>query len=863
MDDITSFGYWIRRRRKALDLTQEALAHQVGCSLGAIRKLEADERRPSPEMAQRLAQVLELSVEERGSFLKVARAELAPDQLAAPSESVVVSPRASRIGHGTVPVAATPLIGRTAEMAAVHAALEQPNVRLLTLTGMGGVGKTRLALAVATAMQHDVADGAAFVDLAPIRDPALVLATIAVALGVTERREEPLLATLQAHLSDKHLLLVLDNFEQVVAAAPLLAEVLAAAPRLRILVTSREVLHLSGEHVFPVPPLTLPDRQAHPSLERLTEYDAVRLFIARAQAAQASFALTAANAAAVSEMCHRLDGLPLAIELAAARVRLLPPQTLLARLTNRLGLLTGGARDLPARHLTLRSTLDWSYDLLPPGEQALFARLGVFVGGAGLEAAEAVCSAGEDPQIDVLDGLASLVDKSLAQQAAGPVGEPRLTMLETLRDYALERLEEYGEAELLRRTHAHYYRTLGETAEPGLRSVDQAAWIERLEAEHENLRTALQWFAASDEVELGLQLAGALWRFWAMRGYVSEGHQHVTALLAQMPMAQPSLGRAKALFCLGVLSLNWDTDEGAPHFEQSAALFGSVGDRWGRACALGFLTIVAWFSPEASSRGEECVALFRALGDRWGLAFSRVCEGFVAASRGDYAAAYALGTDGAHRLRDLGDPWTASFAMRTLGAPLRREGDLTRVAALWEEAVVLSRDAGDMPGMARSLGYLGMVTRWQGDHRRAAVFYDESIALFQELKLSSELTTALHGRGMVAYHLGDTTRAQVLLAESLRQFWEAGFHKSVGWCFEGLAGVAAQQGRGERAARLLAADDVINEHLLYQPDARDEWAGVAAVAQAQLDDATWERAWAEGRAMTLEQAIAYALSDET
>ncbi|MFQ5794857.1 MAG: AAA family ATPase [Candidatus Bipolaricaulia bacterium] len=392
-------------------------------------------------------------------------------------------------------------------------------MRLLTLTGAGGTGKTRLGLQAAADLIDDFEDGVYFVDLAPISDPGLVVSAIAQKMGVREAEVggRPLLDSLKEHLRDKQILLLLDNFEQVVAAAPQVAELLAACAWLKLLVTSREPCHVRGEHVFPVPPLALPepDRKRPLAIEYLMQYEAVRLFIDRAQAVKPDFAVTHENAPAVAEICIRLDGLPLAIELAAARITLLPPQVMLARLGSRLKLLTGGARDLPARQQTLRATIDWSYDLLDASEQTLFERLSVFVGGCTLEVAEAVCNGTGDLEldVDVLDGLASLVDKNLLRQEEQVEGAPRFLMLETIREYGLERLEASGEAEATQRTRADYYLALAEQAEPKLwGGPEQGEWLDRLEVEHDNLRAALAWCEQSGECEVGLRLGVALRR---------------------------------------------------------------------------------------------------------------------------------------------------------------------------------------------------------------------------------------------------------------------------------------------------------------------------------------------------------------
>jgi predicted ATPase/class 3 adenylate cyclase len=754
-----------------------------------------------------------------------------------------------------LPIQPTPFLGRDQETAVVRDYLLREEVRLLTLTGPAGSGKTRLGLQVAVDLIDAFRDGAFFVALAPITDPGLVATSIAQALTVRETTGRPLLENLREYLQDKHMLLLLDNFEHVPVAAGLVAELLASCPRLKVLVTSRAALHLRGEHEFPVPPLALPNLRPLPPVEALSQYAAVELFIQRALAVKPDFRLTNENAPAVAEICHRLDGLPLAIELATARIKLFPPQALLGRLGNRLKLLTGGARDLPTRQQTLRNSIAWSYDLLDPEEQKLFRRLSVFVGGCKLEAAEAVCNAEGDLEIAVLDGVASLVDKSLLGQTEGIGGEPRFLMLETIREFGWGQLQASEEADEVGRQHAGFFLALVEEEEPKFAQGDQRMWLDRLEQEHANLRAALAWSMETGEVKPGLRLAGALWQFWDLRGHWGEGRNWLAGLLLLAGSEERTAARAKALYTDGLLAWRQSyTGEARTRWEESLAIYQELGNRGGIARLLEQLGMVARGAGDlkmARTLWEQSLAICRELGQKPGAAASITQLGTLARLQGDLRGAGSCFEEGLRIYQELGDQWGTAFSLNLLGWVARQRGDPGMARSLWEQSLAIWRKVGAKRDTATALADLGKLAASQGDWEAARARHEERLAILRELGNQRSIAWSLEALGTVAFSQSDNERAERLFSESLMLFRQVEDKQGIAACLEGLARLANAHNQRERAARLFGATEALRESIGGSVPPAEQCKGAEAFAAA----------WAEGRAMTLGAAIEYALME--
>jgi len=727
-----SFGDLLRQVRTAASLSQEELAQRSGLSVRGISDLERGARStPRLETVRMLADALGVGQEAHAALLAAARPALLRSGLATASP---VSPASLR-----TPL--TRLIGREAELVALRTALADDEVRLLTLTGPGGVGKTRLAIEVAGGLYGTFRDGIVFVDLSPLTDPDLVVPTIAAAVGIRESAERRLIETLAAVQASKRFLLVLDNCERVLTVAPDITTLLATCPALTVFATSREPFHVRGERQFPVLPLPLPASDRLSMLDELAQNPAITLFIERATAVQSDFALTE-DIAAVADICQRLDGLPLAIELAAAQVKVLPPAALLTRLEQRLPLLTGGARDRPTRQRTMRDAIAWSYDLLAPEEQALFRRLAVFAGGFTLAAAEGV--AAPDGTLDIVTSIAALADSSLLGQEEILAGEPRYRMLETVREYGLEQLsiaEESadarhrfaanGEEEAVRRRYLGFYLELAEEAESHLISDVDTEWIDRIESEYDNIRAALTWALHPTRVPTvrtdGLRLAGALWLFWYYHSHLSRGRHWLEHAL-MVADAGPAAARAKALVGLGTLA----------HYQ---------GD-----------------DDTAAPRLEEAISLWRALGDPVGLAYALTMRGNVAEDSGNYSEAEPLFAEAHDLFAQVDDQVNVAVTLYHLGVAKYGSGDFPTAALLCEEALAVGRRSGDPWITATAQAYLGLIYAESGAQRKAAVSLSEALMRFQEIGTTERIVEVIRRTAVLAESAGAPGTALRLLA---------------------------------------------------------------------------------------------------
>ncbi len=817
MDETQSFGKWLRYRRRELDLTQGELARQVGCARITLRKIEADQTRPSKQLAGLLMEQLRVPTDERESFMHFARG-------GEPAKSITTTAPPKNLPH---PISS--FIGREREIADVERLIGSS--RLVTLTGPGGFGKTRLAIEATSQMLDLFPDGAWFVAFAPISDSTLVYQTIASALRVRESPGISLIETLRAYLVSKNLLLVFDNCEHLIKECAQVADtLLQACPQLHILATSREALGIGGEEQYHVPSLSLPLPAETTSPGQMGKSEAVRLFVNRVALVQPAFALTVENSNLVAQICQRLDGMPLAIELAAARVRTLSIPQIAERLDDRFHLLTGGSRTAEPRQQTLMAALDWSYALLSEPERRVLLRLSIFAGGTTLEAAEAVCADQGIKAGEVLELLSRLVDKSLVVVDNPEGGEMRYRLLETIRQYAREKLGESGEVDESRNRHLNYFVQWVEKAEPHLFHPEQFVWLNRLEADHDNIRAGLEWSQVTVErANAGLRLAAVMGTFWKLRAYHTEGRMRLSAALAQPGAQQRTLTRAHAL---------------------------------DRASALAF------FQSDYSvvrALAEQNLAISRELGapGRLGVANALEILAEVATETGDYSAAPKLYEQALVIYREVGDLVGIADTLKMLGWGAMRIGDYEQAQSRLEEGLVACRQSGDLRQITSALAGLGELAVRRGQYERARDFLGESLDISRYSGEKWGIAIALGTLGWIALLRRDFREMKRLLSESLDVRMETGDRSGIAWCLQKLAESTSLQSRFRSAAVIFGAASALRAPVGSAMDAADrpDYDRLISRIRTELGEEIFAAAWAEGVSMPLDQVIAYALSE--
>jgi predicted ATPase len=809
-------------------------AFERGTAAEIMAAILRDEAEPvgvrNPEAPAPLCWAIERCLAKEPDKRYVSTRELARELATIRDRFSEKTPRQAEMAAGNIPVQRTGFVGREKEVAATKELLTHENVRLVTITGPAGIGKTRLAVEVANSLLPEFPGGIYFVPLSQLRDSNLIASVIVQTLGIRETGVQSPLGLLKKTLQDTlrtPTLFLLDNFEQLIEAAPNVAELLATSPCLKVLVTSRAALHLYGEHEFPVPALEVPDLRATPAIDALASYPAVALFVQRAAAAKPDFQLDAHNASAVIEICSRLDGLPLAIELAAARVKVLSLSAMRTRLASRLQLLTGGARDLPQRQQTLRAAIDWSHELLTPAEQKLFRRLSVFVGGCTLEGVEAVCDTKSDLDLDFLDGMGSMVDKSLVQQTEQANGESRFSMLETIREYAMERLEASGERDVTKRAHAAYCMVLAEEEATEPSESNGTDWTERLALEHNNFRSALEWLIQREDADWGLRLGTALFRFWETREYFAEGRDSLHRLLKIPGAAAHSKARVRALFVAGVLA-------------------SEQGD-----------------FTAADDLMKESLTIARQLGDKQGVAVSLNARAVVARDRGDFLLAHDLFEESLGVWRELGDMKAIARTLSNLASGLKSQGEYEHARTLSAESQAIFEGLGDRTGVGWSLNNQGDMAREQGDVAGARTSYGQALEIFRELGDRWGIAGTLADLGTLAREQGDCATSLHLYRDSLKVFRDLEHKRGIARLLECFASSAAAQSQAERALRMAGAAAALRQNIgaPLTPGEQAKLEAILEPARRALTNTSVATAWLAGWDTPPEKAIEEVLSD--